>query len=145
MDKIEEILKKYPFFAEDIREAQEQLNKYISLQQNARDPLKAQIISREPHGSELNDQTYRAVEILIDRYQMEVDYYSQLINDILDEKKWLDKAFSALTEDERRIVYFRYDERWQVWRIMQRMGITERKSFYRIIERVKEKIKKIML
>jgi len=99
---VEEILKQYPYFGDDIKEAQKQLNIYISLQQEARDPLKAQTISDEPRGSGMSDQTYNAVEKIIDRYQIEIDHYTSEINAILDLKKWLDKAFGELTEKIRQ-------------------------------------------
>lgn len=143
---IEDILKQYPFIGDDIRREQAKLNEYIQLQQEARDPLKAQTLSDMPHMPEGNvsDQTLQAVEKVIDCYQVKIDEQVKKINELIDRQKWLDKAFAGLTEDERRIVYLRYNERWQTWKIMRRMGISQYKTFYKILDSAKDKIKKIM-
>ena len=142
---MEEILKQYPYFGDDIKEAQKQLNIYISLQQEARDPLKAQTISDEPRGSGMSDQTYNAVEKIIDRYQIEIDHYTSEINAILDLKKWLDKAFGELTENEKRIIYLRYDKGIS----MNKMPYVlhwkcGRDKIYQVLNEAKDKIKKII-
>lgn len=143
---IDEILKQYPFIGDDIRREQDKLNEYIQLQQEARDPLKAQTLSDMPHMPEGNvsDQTLQAVEKVIDLYQAKIDEQVAKINELIDRQKWLDKAYASLTEDERRIVTLRYNERWQTWKIMQRLGIQKRDTFYKILDSAKDKIKKIM-
>lgn len=143
---IDEILKQYPFIGDDIQKAQKELNRYIELQQEARDPLKAQTLSYMPHMPEgnISDQTLQAVEKVIDCYQAKIDEQVKKINELIDRQKWLDKAFADLTEDERRIVYLRYNERWQTWKIMHRMGIEHKNTFYKILDSAKEKINKIM-
>ncbi len=141
---IDEILKQYPFIGDEIRAEQARLNEYIALQQEARNTLKSQNIDGMPHGTDVSDATYAAVEKLVDVYQHEIDACVAKINELLDRKKWLDKAYASLTEDERRIVYLRYNERWQTWKIMHRMGILDRRTFYKILDSAKNKIKKIM-
>ena len=142
---IDEILKQYPFIGDDIRREQDKLNEYIQLQQEARDTLKSRNIDGIPHGTDVSDATYAAVEKLVDVYQQKIDACVAKINELLDLKKWLDKAYASLTEDERRIVYLRYDERWQTWKIMRRMGILDRRTYYKILDSAKDKIKRIML
>jgi DNA-directed RNA polymerase specialized sigma subunit len=144
MDKIDDILKQYPNIGEDIQKQQAELNRYMELQREARNTLKAQALTGMPHTYNVSDQTYDAIEHIMDEYQTEIDKCTKEINRLLDLKKWLDKAFESLTEDERRILYLRYDERWQVWKIMRRLGIQKNDTFYRIINSAKEKIKKIM-
>jgi DNA-directed RNA polymerase specialized sigma subunit len=143
---IDEILKQYPYLMDDIHKEQEKLNQTMSLQQEARDPLQGQIISDAPHvpGGNVSDQTLNAIEKIIDLYQAQIDECVIKINELLDRKKWLDKAYMTLTEDERRILYLRYDERWPAWRIMQRLGIEEKHKFYRVLDSAKDKINKIM-
>lgn len=143
---IDEILKQYPYIMDDIRKEQERLNQNIALQQEARDPLQGQKISDMPHmpDGNLSDQTFNAIEKIIDLYQAQIDECVININELLDRKKWLDKAYMTLTEDERRILYLRYDERWPAWKIMQKLGIEEKHKFYRILDSSKEKINKIM-
>ena len=141
---VDEILKQYPFIGDDIRREQDKLNEYIQLQQEARDTLKSRNIDGMPHGTDVSDATYAAVEKLVDVYQQKIDACVAKINELLDLKKWLDKAYASLTEDERRIVYLRYNERWQTWKIMHKMGILDRRTFYKILDSAKDKIKKIM-
>jgi len=143
VDKVEEILKQYPNIGEDIKKAQTKLNEFIALQQEARNPLKAQTISDEPHTSGLSDQTYNAVLKIIDRYQSEIDKYTSEINNILDRKKWLDKAFTMVTEDERRLLYMRYDKSVHISKIAYTMR-RGRPYIYKMLDEAKNKIKKIM-
>jgi DNA-directed RNA polymerase specialized sigma24 family protein len=143
---IEDILKQYPFIGDDIRREQDKLNEYIALQIKARDPLKAQTLSDMPHmpDGNVSDQTLQAVEKVIDCYQAKIDEQVAKINELIDRQKWLDKAYASLTEDERRIVTLRYNERWAARKIMRRMGILDRRTFYKILDSAKDKIKKIM-
>jgi len=141
---IEDILKHYPFIGDDIRREQAKLNEYIQLQQEARETLKAANNDGMPHGYDVSDKTYDAVEKVIDLYQAKIDEQVAKINELIDRQKWLDKAFASLTEDERRIVCLRYNERWQTWKIMHRMGILDRRTFYKILDSAKDKISKIM-
>jgi DNA-directed RNA polymerase sigma subunit (sigma70/sigma32) len=141
---IDEILKQYPFIMDEVRELQTRLNEYIALQAETRDTLRAIPVDKQPGGTDPSDQTYEAVEKLIDTCQAEIDACVAKINELLDLKKWLDKAFAGLTEDERRIVCLRYNDRWQTWKIMRRMGILDRRTFYKILDSAKDKIKRIM-
>jgi DNA-directed RNA polymerase specialized sigma subunit len=143
---IEEILKSYPFIGDDIRREQKKLNEYLALQQDARDPLKGQILTDMPHMPEGNtsDQTCDAIERVIDKYQALIDEQVAKVNELMDKQKWLDKAYASLTEDERRIVCLRYNDRWATWKIMHRLGIEKPHTFYKILDSAKEKIHKIM-
>ena len=144
---IDEMLKQYPFIGADIQREQATLNEYIALQIKARDPLKAQTLSDMPHMPDGNtsDPTADAVERVIDKYQEKIDEQVTKINELIDRQKWLDKAYASLTEDERRIVCLRYNDRWATWDIMRRMGMKQYKSFYKVLNSAKQKIKKIML
>lgn len=141
---IDEILKQYPFLGDDIRREQAILNDYIQRQHEARETLKAANNDGMPRGYDVSDKTYDAVEKVIDMYQTKIDEQVVKINELIDRQKWLDKAFASLTEDERRIVYLRYNERWQTWKIMHRLGIEHKNTFYKILDSAKEKINKIM-
>ena len=99
-NNIDELLKSYPYIIHDIWEEQQKLNKYISLQSEARDPLKSTNIDGVPHDGSVSDQTYQQVEKIIDRYQAEIDESIKKINNLLDTKKWLDKALNQLSRGE---------------------------------------------
>lgn len=143
---IDDILKQYPYLMDDVRKEQIRLNEYIELQQDARDPLKGQTLSDMPHMPDGNtsDQTYNAIERIIDLYQAEIDSCVAKINELLDRKKWLDKAYETLTEDERRILYLRYDERFSERCIAKRMKM-DRTTISKTIINAKEKVHKIVL
>lgn len=143
MDKVEEILKSYPYIWDDIRKAQAELNRYIDLQQEARNPLKGQALTGMPHETGVSDQTLNAVEKIIDRYQKEIDKHAAQINELLDLKKWLDKAFASLTEDEKHILYMVYDNR-QSFRAIGRIYKCGRYQAQKFVEEAKEKIKKVI-
>lgn len=142
---VDEILRQYPFIADDINRAQKEINRYIELQQQARDPLKAQSLDGMPKGYGVSDKTFDTVERLIDVYQAEIDKLADHINELIDRKKWMDKAVESLTEDERRILYLRYDERWPAWKIMHRLGRLNNDYYYKVLDRILNKISKIML
>jgi RNA polymerase sigma factor (sigma-70 family) len=144
MNKVDEILKRYPYITDDIQKAQAELNRYIGLQQDARNPLKGQAMDGMPHGSGVSDQTYNAVERLIDLYQAEINKYVAEINELINTKKWLDKAFESLTVDERRIVYLYYDKRISINKLSYMIRCS-RHTIYKMLEETKEKIKKVML
>lgn len=146
MDKVEEILKKYPYISEDIHKEQEELNKYILLQHEARNTLKGQALSGMPHTSGISDQTYSAVEKIIDRYQEVIDKHTANINELLDQKKWLDKAFSEITEDERRIIYqyYNYDNNGISIREMAKRWHKSREDIKSMVGFAVERIKRIV-
>lgn len=145
MDKrIEEILKQYPYIGEDIQKAQKEINRYLELQQEARNPLKSQSLTDMPHGYEISDQTYNAICKLLDLYQAEIDKYVSRVNELMDLKKWLDKAFSLLTENERRIVYLKYDAGLSSRKIGDIMHVNKNVILC-ILEDTLSKIKRIMI
>ena len=81
---IDEILKQYPFIMDEVRELQTRLNEYIALQAETRDTLRAMPVDKQPGGTDPSDQTYGAVEKLIDTYQAEIDLCVAKINELLD-------------------------------------------------------------
>ena len=142
-DKIDDILKQYPYIGEDIQKAQAELNRYITLRQEARNPLKAQVLTGMPHSYDVNDQTYNAVERIMDLYQTEINKYATEINELLDQKKWMDKAFTELTEDERRIVYLMYSRHISINKLAYTRRCS-RNTIYKILDDAKAKIRRII-
>lgn len=108
-DKVIELLQQYPFFKDDYRRIQQDLKKYIELQDNVRQTLlQAQKLSDMPAGQRTSNQTLDAVIKLIDTHQANIDYCLEQIYEINKYKKWIDKAFKTLTEREKRIVILKY-------------------------------------
>ena len=108
-DKVIELLQQYPFFKDDYRRIQQDLKKYIELQDNVRQTLlQAQKLSDTHSGQRTSNQTLDAVIKLIDTHQANIDYCLEQIYEINKCKKWIDKAFKTLTEREKRIVILKY-------------------------------------
>lgn len=141
---IDDILKQYPYIGEDIQKAQKEINRYIELQQEARNPLKGQALTGMPHDSGVSDQTYNAIERIMDLYQAEIDKYVAEVNELITLQKWLDKAFTTLTEDERRVLYQKYDQHMAIGKIAYN-GRMCRDTIYKILDSAKDKIKRIVL
>ena len=143
---IDEILKQYPFIGEDIQKAQKELNRYIELQQEARDPLKAQTVSDTPHMPEgnISDQTLQAVEKVIDCYQAKIDEQVAKINELIDRQKWLDKAFASLTPEERAVVCLLYNEQYSERRVAKMMYQGSRYKLLKVADEAKRKIKRMI-
>lgn len=141
--KIEELLKFYPHIGEDIQEEQRELNKYISLQAEARNPLKSTNIDGMPHDGSVSDQTYQQVEKIIDRYQAEIDESIKNINNLLDTKKWLDKALDQLSRGEYELVKQYFWERMSI-RNMAKQRKCSRDQVKSMINFTCERIKKVI-
>lgn len=145
-NKIDEILKQYPYIGDDIQKYQVELNRYIELQQEARNPLKGQLSTGMPHTYGVSDQTYEHVEKIIDLYQKEIDRYAAEINRLLDLKNKLDKAMAELTEEERRIIYLRYDRGMSMNKIPYILHWKcGRDKVYKIMGEAQDKIRKMIL
>ena len=140
---IDEIVKQYPYISEDIQRAQAELNKFIQLQQEARNPLHGHVFDGMPRNPGVSDQTYRAVEKIIDEYQTEIDYFVKEIQRLLDLKRWMDKAYVNLTEDERRVLLLRYDRNIGIQRTAYAMR-RGKETVKKLTENAKEKINRII-
>ncbi len=143
--KIDDILKQYPYICEDIQSAQQELNKYIALQEEARDPLKAQTLTDMPHlpAGNTSDRTYQQVEKIIDRYQTEIDESIKKINNLLDEKKWIDKALNELSRGEYEMIKQYFWEQMSI-RFMARERKCSRDQLKNMINFTCERIKKVI-
>jgi RNA polymerase sigma factor (sigma-70 family) len=144
MNDIEKILSKYPFIGSEILREQAKLNKFIVLQQEARNPLGGQVITGMPHSYNVSDQTYNAVVVIIDEYQKEINWHAENIKKLLDEKRVLDKAFEELADEERYMLYLHYEDKMS-YRQIGREYKCGRYAVQRIIEEAKEKIKSIAI
>lgn len=141
--KIDELLKYYPFIGKDIQKEQEKLNEYISLQAEARNPLKSISVDGMPRDGSVSDQTYQQVEKIIDRYQAEIDKSIKKINNLLDTKKWLDKALDELSRGEYELVRQYFWERMSI-RFMAKQRKCSREQIKNMISFTCERIKKVI-
>ena len=141
---IEDILKQYPFIGDDIRREHATLNDYIQRQQEARETLKAANNDGMPHGYDVADKTYEAVERVIDLYQTKIDEQVAKINELIDRQKWLDKAFASLTPEERAVVCLLYNEQYSERRVAKMMYQGSRYKLLKVADEAKRKIKRMI-
>jgi DNA-directed RNA polymerase specialized sigma24 family protein len=97
-----------------------------------------------PGGSGCGDPTYEAIVILIDQYQANIDNCIKKLQELDKRKKWLDKAFTELTEEERRVILLRYNKGVNIRKIAYIIH-RGKDSTYKMLRETEDKIKGIAL
>ena len=97
-----------------------------------------------PHGHDVADKTYEAVERVIDLYQTKIDEQVAKINELIDRQKWLDKAFASLTPEERAVVCLLYNEQYSERRVAKMMYQGSRYKLLKVADEAKRKIKRMI-
>lgn len=144
LNKVKEILQQYPYIAEDMQEIQREMQKYIEMQEELRQTvLKAQQISDMPKNPNASDPTLNAIIEIMDKYQQNIDRCIEQLRELDQRKKWLDKAFATLTEEERRIVYLRYNKNTAIRKIAYHLRISK-DTIYRRLREIEQKISRII-
>lgn len=138
-------MRKYPFIAEDRKRLQKELKEEIEAKEEyIQCMIKAQVISDMPvhHGAQ--DKTATAIAKLMDGSQSRIDEITRGLNELEDIRIWLDKAFAEITDRERNMLLWKYNENWKLWKIMRVLGIERRETIYKMFDEAKAKIRKIM-
>jgi DNA-directed RNA polymerase sigma subunit (sigma70/sigma32) len=142
---IKDILMQYPYMEDDARDIQNEMYKYLELQEDLRQrSIKAQRLTGMPGGSGCGDPTYEAIVILIDQYQANIDNCIKKLQELDKRKKWLDKAFTELTEEERRVILLRYNKGVNIRKIAYIIH-RGKDSTYKMLRETEDKIKGIAL
>lgn len=142
---IQEILRQYPFITEDIQDLQKELNKFLDMQEDLRQrSIKAQHITDMPHGTGVGDNVLDKVIILFDNYQQKIDNLAEQINELLDRKKWLDKAYAELNDTERRVLLMKYNKNLS-YRKIEYICRINRKTLPDFIKDAETKVKRLLL
>lgn len=111
-------LKDYPYINDQVLDLQKELNKLIRNKHEAYCTLQAMAITGVP--SENNNNIYdvsNTVQILIDRFDRKIIYFTNKINALLDEKALFEKAWfsSNITNEDRTIIQLKSFEH-RSWR-----------------------------
>jgi len=139
-------LKDYPYINEEVLSLQKELNQLIRNKHEAYCTLQAIAITGVP--SENTNNIYdvsNTVQILIDRFDQKILYYTNKINALLDEKAIFEKAwFNAdLTYEDRRIIQLKCFEH-RSWRDIAKTVKYSDKQCQRLYDKAVSKIQSEM-
>ena len=141
--QIKEMLKMYPWIDQEIKKLNKKLNEYLEMQEETRNSLKAQTLDDMPKVFKISDQTYQAVESIIDLYDSEVNRLIERIRYYWDVKGKLEKGFGSLTVDEMQIIELSYNNRWSNRRIGYKLHMA--KETVRITkQKIEDKLQKAL-
>ena len=141
--QIKEMLKMYPWIDQEIKKLNKKLNEYLEMQEETRNSLKAQTLDDMPKVFKISDQTYKAVESIIDLYDSEINRLIERIRHYWDIKKKLEQGFSFLTVDEMQIIELSYNNRMSYRKIGYKLHMSY-ESVRRFKSEVENKINNIL-
>jgi DNA-directed RNA polymerase specialized sigma subunit len=130
---IENILREYPHIPETIQKLNKELNDYLTNKYDTYNTLKSAKVTGMPHASGISNQTYNAVEKLIDRYGVRIKEITEEINNWMDLQKSIDDIFyqaNLLTMEERRVIELRYFQQRKWTQIPYIMKYSKRSCEY---------------
>ena len=129
--EIERILYQYGNIPSDIQKLNKQLNDIITNKEYTYNTLQAAKCTGEGHGTDISDQTYTAVEKLIDTFKERIDDIVYQINQLILLQKQIDDIFHSpdLNMEERRIINLRYFNYYSWQRIPATMKYSRSQCF----------------
>lgn len=144
MEEVKKKLYDYPYVCECIKQSQEEVAHLGVLIRAERDTSKA-IQMREVtiHTNDISDPTQQAVERIIDRYEKQVTYLEQQLEELYDQKKKVEGALRQLNELERRIIKHRYFNLTSWAKIKTKLKY-ERSALFKIHTEAIEKVNNFM-
>jgi len=122
---IRKYLKGYPNINDEIQRLQKELNFFIKCKHESYCTLKAiPADMSKVKVSGISDQVYASVQVIVDRYDKKIEYYTDQINRILDEKALFEMIWFSdiLSNEDRAIIQYRCFEhlKWpEIARIMK--------------------------
>lgn len=114
---IEKLLKDYPIYPQEIQKYNAELNNTLQLKIQIQDTLKAQVMTGMPHTYKIADDTYKAVEMSVDKHEHHIKYLCGRIKELYDNKEFIDKALSQLTMEEYRVIDLFYFKEYSMGRV----------------------------
>ena len=110
-------LKEYPFFNIELHRLQTALNTLIQNKHESYCTLQAVPLTGMPSSGNISDSVSNTIQVLIDRIDKDIFYYSKKINNLLDEKALFEKAWfnATMTNEDRAIIQLKCFEH-QSWR-----------------------------
>lgn len=122
---IKKMLSEYATYTDRIRELNARINDALNHKIDC-DTLKAQKLSGMPHGSGLSDPTYQAVEKIITKWDEEIYNMAVEVNELIENKRAVDRALKALPWDEHRVIELHYIIGLTLERVAAEMNYTYR-------------------
>lgn len=138
-DEVKRLLKNYSYFAEDIKHIHKKQAEILELLEDARQTvLKAQVLSKTPTSKGIADKFK-----LVDKYNDMLQDLNEQESVLQDKKKWIDKAYSNLEFDEKRIIKYRYFDYMSFYQIGYQIR-KDKSVAFRLHEDVITKIRNII-
>ena len=122
---IKKMLMEYSTYSSRIQKLNEKINEALKHKINY-DGLKAQQIDGQPRRSGLSDPTYQAVEKIITKWDEEIYNMAVEVNELIENKRAVDRALKALPWDEHRVIELHYIIGLTLERVAAEMNYTYR-------------------
>lgn len=126
----------------ELHRLQKELNELIKSKHEAYVSLKSVPITGTPKSNSVSDNVYSTVQLIVDHYDTEINYYTRQINRLLDDKALFEKAWfnhDLLSHEERAIVELRCFDRCR-WPDIARTLKYSEKQCQRLLDKVIDKI-----
>lgn len=139
---IRSYLKEYPFLNIELHRLQKELNTLIQNKHETYCTLQTVPLTGMPSGNNISDSVLNTIQILIDRFDKDIFYYTSKINDLLDEKALFEKAWfnkNVMTNEDRAIIQLKCFEH-NSWRHVARTMKYSDKQCQRIYEKAMQKL-----
>lgn len=139
---IRSYLKDYPFLNIELHRLQKELNTLIKNKHEAYCTLQSAPLTGIPSGNNISDPVINSIQVLIDRFDRKILYYTNKINTLLDEKALFDKAWfnkEVMTNEDRAIIQLKCFEH-QSWRNVARTMKYSDRQCQRLYEKVLQKL-----
>lgn len=110
---IERFLREYPALGEEIMRLNKELNNLIACKEETYNTMKAQVMSDMPKISASGENpsvVERTVVTLVDQYAHQIEYYTLMINTLIDQQRIFEKIWfkpDILSNIEREIIQLR--------------------------------------
>lgn len=113
--QIERLLIEYSNIPERKKELEIKTRESQLLIQNAEDTLRVPSYDGLPHGNIIQDAVYKAVQKIIDEYQIHLDYYQGQLKMLNEKERSVYEALKCLDPHEYKIIELRYIKgyRWE--------------------------------
>ena len=122
---IRQMLLEYSTYSSRIQKLNGKINEALKHKINY-DGLKAQQIDGQPRRSGLSDPTYQAVEKIITKWDEEIYNMAVEVNELIENKRAVDRALKALPWDEHRVIELHYIIGLTLERVAAEMNYTYR-------------------
>jgi molybdopterin-biosynthesis enzyme MoeA-like protein len=126
---MERLLIEYSNIPERRREIEIKLRETQQFKQNAVNTLKVPNFDGMPHGTEMRDIVYQAVQKIIDEYQVHLDYYCAQIKLYNQAETDMYDALKCLDKNEYNIIYHRYIKGYEWLTVALKTNNSERNCY----------------